>query len=136
VTLLGLGTEELPAFFVRGSGLPVTAAVETPAAAAAVVRARWALGLAGGVILAVPAPAEVALDPAQASTELEAALTRAEVAGVRGRELTPFLLNQLAELTAGRSLAANQALLLNNARVAALTAATLGSSDEGERSTR
>jgi pseudouridine-5'-phosphate glycosidase len=136
VTLLGLGTEELPAFFVRGSGLPVTAAVETPAAAAAVVRARWALGLAGGVILAVPAPADVALDPAQASTELESALTRADVAGVRGRELTPFLLNQLAELTAGRSLAANQALLLNNARVAALTAATLGSSDEGERSTR
>jgi pseudouridine-5'-phosphate glycosidase len=129
VTLLGLQTDELPAFFVRGSGLPVTARVEDPAQAAAIAQARWNLGLVGSVVLTVPPPDEVALEPTEAGAELDAALGRAEDAGVRGREVTPFLLTQMVELTGGRSLAANQALLLNNARVAATTAAALAASE-------
>ena len=80
------------------------------------------------MILTVPPPADQALDAERAQTDLEAALARAEAAGVRGREVTPYLLSQVAELSGGRSLAANRALLVNNARVAADAAVALATS--------
>jgi pseudouridine-5'-phosphate glycosidase len=128
VTVLGYRSDELPAFYTASSGLPVTACVETLAEAAAIAGARWALGLAGAIMLAVPPPAETALDPAESAAEVEAALAEAERLGIRGREVTPFLLSRVADLTSGRSLAANRALLVNNARVAAELALALARS--------
>jgi pseudouridine-5'-phosphate glycosidase len=130
VPVLGLQTDELPAFFATASGLPVTARVADAAEAAAIVRARWRLDLDGGVLLAVPPPAAEALGAAEAAAEVEAALAQAEAAGVRGREVTPYLLSRMVDLTDGRSLAANRALLVNNARVAAAAAAALAGTDD------
>jgi pseudouridine-5'-phosphate glycosidase len=79
----------------------------------------------GAVILAVPPPPAVALSAADSAVEMQTALAHTETAGVRGREVTPYQLFQVADLTDGRSLAANRALLVNNARVAARLAAAL-----------
>jgi pseudouridine-5'-phosphate glycosidase len=121
VPVVGYGTDEFPAFYLRSSGEPVSARVDSPAEAAALLDAHWRL-YGGGVVLAQPLPAQVALAP----TELESALVRAEeqarAAGIRGKALTPFLLARLAELTEGRTLRANQALLIANARLAARVA--------------
>jgi pseudouridylate synthase len=129
VTLLGYRTDELPAFYTASSGLPLTARVESVAEAVAVARARWELELDGAIMLAVPPPRESALEAAEAAAEVDSALAEAERGGVRGREVTPFLLNRVADLTAGRSLAANRALLVNNARVAAELALALARPD-------
>jgi pseudouridine-5'-phosphate glycosidase len=124
VPVVGYGTDEFPAFYLRSSGEPVGARVDSPEQAAALLAAHWALD-GGGVVLAQPLPAEVALTPA----ELEGALTRAEeqarAAGVRGKALTPYLLARLAELTEGRTLRANRALIVANARLAAQVACRL-----------
>lgn len=133
VTVLGWQTSELPAFFLSQSGQPVGARVETAIEAARVLWAREQLALDGAVLLTVPPPAETALRPDEALGEVQRALDAAEAAGVRGRALTPYLLERMAELTAGRSLAANQALLVNNARVAAEVAAALAGLEEAER---
>jgi pseudouridine-5'-phosphate glycosidase len=124
VPVVGYGTDDFPAFYLRSSGLPVSARVDTPEEAAALLTAHWALDGAG-VVLAQPLPAEAALDP----VEFGIALTRAEKdaaeAGIRGPALTPFLLARLAELTQGKSLHANQELVLANARLAARVAKSL-----------
>jgi pseudouridine-5'-phosphate glycosidase len=125
VTILGYRTDEFPAFYSSGSGLPVNAEVADASEAAAVTRARWQLELKGAVILAVPPPPAVALSTAESAAELQAALAHAETAGVCGRQVTPYLLSRVADSTGGRSLAANRALLVNNARVAATVAAEL-----------
>ena len=127
VPVLGYQTDRFPAFYVRSgrTTLPVSARVDSPAEAAAVFAAHTRMG-GGGVVLAQPCPEDVAV-PAD---EFEAALDRAEAeaaaAGVGGPALTPFLLARLAELTGGRTLAANRALIVNNARLAAAVAVALG----------
>lgn len=121
VPVLGLGTDELPAFYSASSGLPVSR-VESEAEAAAVWRAHRALGGGGGMLLAVPPPAEVALPRAEVELAIERALARAEAAGVRGQAVTPFLLAAVAEETHGESMSTNIALLRQNARVAARVA--------------
>jgi pseudouridine-5'-phosphate glycosidase len=125
VPVLGLGTNDLPAFYARHSGLPVTARVESVAEAAAIARAQWRLGLAGGLVLAVPPPAEAALPAEEVAEALAAATARAETEGVRGPALTPFLLAALHAHTRGRTLAANVALLRQNAAVAGTLAVAL-----------
>ena len=125
VTILGYRTDELPAFYTRNSGLPVTTRVEDPPEAAAIAAARWALDLDGAVLLAVPPPAEVALPADESDAGVAAALAQAEAAGVRGREVTSYLLDRMVEQTAGRSLAANRALLENNARIGGEVAVAL-----------
>jgi pseudouridine-5'-phosphate glycosidase len=125
VPVLGYGTDEFPAFYARSSGLPVDARVDSPAEVAAIVRAKRRMGLRGGVLVAVPPPEETAMAPSVVETAIHAALADAEAQGIRGKEITPFLLARIAELTAGASLAANIALLRNNAAVAAQIAATL-----------
>jgi pseudouridine-5'-phosphate glycosidase len=125
VPVLGLATDEFPAFYSVSSGLPVAARVETPAEAAAVWRAHRALGGGGGLLLAVPPPAEAALPPAQIEPVIQRALAQAAAAGVRGQAVTPFLLAAVARETHGESLRANMALLRQNARVAAAVAAAL-----------
>jgi pseudouridine-5'-phosphate glycosidase len=118
VPVVGYATDEFPAFYVRSSGEPVSARVNTPEEAAALLAAHWELDGAG-VVLAQPLSAEAALK----MDELTDALSRAEVAaaesGMRGKGLTPFLLQQLAELTEGKTLRANQVLVVENARLAA-----------------
>ncbi|HEY3230712.1 MAG TPA: pseudouridine-5'-phosphate glycosidase [Roseiflexaceae bacterium] len=121
VPVLGLASDEFPAFYSPNSGLPVPARVESPAEAAAVWRAHRTLG-GGGLLLAVPPPAGVALPRAEVEAALDRALARAATAGVRGPAVTPFLLAAVAEETRGESMRTNIALLRQNARVAAQVA--------------
>lgn len=124
VPVVGYGTDEFPAFYLRSSGEPATARVDTPEAAAELLWAHWALNGAG-VVLAQPMAADLALDTEEFSLALRHVESKAASAGVRGKELTPFLLAGLAEATQGKTLHANQALLIANARLAAQVAGSL-----------
>jgi pseudouridine-5'-phosphate glycosidase len=126
VPVLGLTTDEFPAFYSASSGLPIPARIETVAEAAASWRAHRALGGAG-VLLAVPPPPEVALPRGEIDAAIERALARAAAASVRGQAVTPFLLSAVAEETHGESMRTNIALLRQNARVAAQVARELAS---------
>jgi len=121
VPVLGLGADELPAFYSATSGLPV-ARIDTVAEVARVWRAHRALGGGGGMLLAVPPPAEVALPSAEVESAITRALAKASAAGVRGQAVTPFLLAAVAEETHGESMHTNIALLRQNARIAAQVA--------------
>ena len=123
VPVVGYGTDELPAFYVRSSGLPLAHRVDDALAAARVVREQLARG--AGIVIAVPIAADDALDRREAEAQVARALQNAERQGVRGAALTPFLLGQLSDATGGRSLAANLSLLRANARVAAQIALAL-----------
>jgi pseudouridine-5'-phosphate glycosidase len=125
VTVLAYGSDGLPAFYSRDSGLPVDARVDSPDEVAAIYRAQRELGLPAGLLIAVPVPQEAELPTATMETAISEALSSATGAGVRGKELTPFLLAEVSQLTGGASLAANLALLENNARVAAKIAIAL-----------
>jgi len=124
VPVVGYGTEEFPAFLLASSGLPVSARVDSPQEAAALCAAHWGLGGAG-VVLAQPLPAETALEPDDFHKALVRAEREARAEDVRGPALTPFLLARLAQLTDGRTLRANQALIVANARLAARIAAAM-----------
>jgi pseudouridylate synthase len=119
VPVIGYGTDELPAFYSRASGLRVDSRADTPDQVAAIVRARRALGLSGGELVAVPIPAMDELPRAEAENAIAEATRRADEQGISGAAVTPLVLGRMMELTNGRSLRANVALLLNNARVAA-----------------
>lgn len=125
VPVLGYGTDEFPAFYSRRSGLPVDVRVDTPEEAAAVIQAKAALGLPGGVLICVPVPEAVELPAAEAESAIDQALAEAQAQGVRGKDITPFLLARIVELTGERSLRANLALLENNVRVGAQIAVAL-----------
>ncbi len=129
VPVLGYQTDTFPAFYARSSGLPVDARVEGAEEAAAILRAKWALGLDGGMLIAVPPPADVALDAGEMEDAIQQALDDAIREGIAGKALTPFLLSRMAALTEGRSVNANIALLEQNARVAAGIACALVSAD-------
>jgi pseudouridylate synthase len=119
VPVLGYGTDRFPAFFARTSPHGVDARVETAAEVAGICVEKWRLGLEGGVIVANPPPADAALPESMANDAIATAMGEAEAAGVRGKALTPFLLARVNELTAGRSLQANGALIRGNAALAA-----------------
>lgn len=119
VCLVGYGSDELPAFYTRRSGLTVDARCDTPREVARIAGARDALGLEGALVVAVPVPEEFEVDAGAMEESLSEALADAERRNVSGRDLTPFLLSHLAERTGGATLRANIALLENNARVAA-----------------
>jgi len=123
VPVVGYGTDDLPAFYVRSSGLPLAHRVDDALAAARVAREQLARG--AGIVFAVPIAVVDALDRREAEAEVTRALEAAEQQGVRGAALTPFLLAQLNDATRGRSLAANLSLLRANARVAAQIALAL-----------
>jgi pseudouridine-5'-phosphate glycosidase len=125
VPVIGYGTDELPAFYVRHSGLPVDARADTPTDVARIVAAQRSLGLESGLVVAVPIPEEDALDESQLEAVIAEALTEAESRQTKGKEITPFLLSYLHERTGGDTLRANIALLRNNAAVAAQIARAL-----------
>jgi pseudouridylate synthase len=124
VAVLGLATDTFPAFYSTDSGLPIPARVETIAEAAAVWRAHRMYGV-GGLLLAVPPPADVALPRASIEAAVTRALAQAAAAGVRGQAVTPFLLSAVAQETHGESMRTNVALLRQNARIAAQIAQNL-----------
>ena len=119
VTIIGYGTEELPAFWSAESGLPLTEMVADAREAAAVAKAARALELRGAVLVCVPPPADAALPREESEAAVARAMEKAQSLGIAGAALTPFLLGRVAETTEGRSLRANVALLVNNAAVAA-----------------
>jgi len=125
VPVLGFGTDTFPAFYSRSSGLPVDARVDTAEDAAAIIRAKFALGLEGGVLIGVPVPEELSIPNEQIEPIIDQALKMAQDAGIRGKAITPFLLKHVSDLTEGESQKANIALLANNARVAAQIARAL-----------
>ena len=127
VPVIGCGTDELPAFFCRDSGHRLDLRLDSAAEIAAAIHAQRTLGYTGGMVIANPIPAEHALPRARIDGAIAAALHEAQVQGISGKAVTPFLLDRINALTGGVSLAANIALVLNNARLAARVAVALGS---------
>lgn len=125
VTLLGYGVDEMPAFYSRTSGLTVDARVETAEEIAAIALTQRSLKMEGAILITVPVPSESEVPAALLEESLDAAVEEAERLGIRGRELTPFLLTRMSERSAGATLRANIALLENNATVAAHIARAL-----------
>ncbi|MFZ5814478.1 MAG: pseudouridine-5'-phosphate glycosidase [Bacillota bacterium] len=125
VTVLGYQTDRFPGFYTRDTGHGVDARVDSPAEAAAVIQARRAAGIPGGVLVVNPLPEADALDSAEVERHISEALGAMAAAGVSGKQVTPYLLARMKEVTAGRSLQANLALIKQNARVGARIAAAL-----------
>ena len=125
VPVLGYGTEELPAFYTRQSGFRVDYRVDSPEELAAIYRAQRDMDYRGGMLVTNSIPAEYAMDKAVIDKAIDEALRAAGEQGVRGKETTPFLLAKVVELTGGDSLESNIKLVLNNAALAAKTAACL-----------
>ena len=125
VPIIGYQTDELPAFYSRQSGLPVDVRVDAPQEVVAIIRAREEMGLGGGMLVTVPVPAEAEWPAAEAQAIINQALADADQEGIRGKALTPYLLQRVSDLSGERSKKANIALLLNNARVAAHIARAL-----------
>jgi pseudouridine-5'-phosphate glycosidase len=124
VPVLGYGTDMFPAFWTRSSGHPVDQRVDTPEAAAALIATQINLGL-GGVLIGNPIRQADALDADMIAATIEQAIADADRQGVSRKALTPFLLKRIFELTEGKSLTANIALVEHNAEVAAAIAVAL-----------
>ncbi len=125
VPVLGYGTEELPCFYTPYSGLRVDYRMDTPREIAAVIRAQRDLGYPGGILITNPIPQEYAMPRDVIDGAIEQALAEADRKGIHGKEITPFLLARVCELTGGESLASNIQLVLNNVRLAASIAAAI-----------
>lgn len=125
VTVVGYQCDELPAFYSRTSGLPVDARVESPEEVAEIFRTQRELKISSGLLVCVPVPEEFEVSNERLKMVLDDALNEAERKNIGGRELTPFLLSQMAQRSDGATLRANVALLENNARVAAEIAKAL-----------
>jgi pseudouridine-5'-phosphate glycosidase len=119
VPVVGYRTDEFPAFYSRESGLKVGARLDSPREIADFARAHWELGMKSGVLAANPIPEAESIPRSEMEPILAKASAEAIERGIHGQALTPFLLSRISELTGGRSLHANLALLLNNARLAA-----------------
>ena len=122
VPVVAYGTEEFPAFFSRISGHTAPMTLHDPGDLAALMAAKWRLGLAGGVAIVNPIPVESEIPAAQIDGIIEQALADMEARGIRGKEATPYMLGRIVEITEGASLTANIALVENNARLGARVA--------------
>ena len=132
VPVIGYGTNELPAFYCRESGFEVDYRIDTPEELAAAFKAKLDCGIHGGMLVGNPIPKEYALSKGMADRAIEIAVKKADENGIKGKELTPFLLTLVKEMTGGMSLDANIELVYNNARVAAKTAVALAAMEEPE----
>jgi pseudouridine-5'-phosphate glycosidase len=128
VTVVGYGCDELPAFYSRHSGLPVDVRCDSPEAVVRLFNTQRELGVSGALLVTVPVPETAGIPAAALKTILDQSLLDAKESQISGRELTPFLLARMAQLSEGSTLRANIALLENNARVAASVARELGQS--------
>jgi pseudouridine-5'-phosphate glycosidase len=122
VPVVGYQTDSLPAFFTRDSAFKVDYRLDSAVEISAVLKAKWAMGLKGGMVVANPIPAQYAMPRAAIDQAIDQALREAVEQRVSGKESTPFLLARVCELTGGDSLASNIELVLNNARLAAAIA--------------
>lgn len=118
VPVYGYATDEFPAFYTRHTGLPVSARVRDAREAASFLHAQWSAGLGGGALVANPIPEAAEMEHGYIEGIIEQAVSELSPKGVRGQEVTPYLLARIVELTGGRSLEANIALVKNNAAVA------------------
>lgn len=125
VPVLGNQTKELPAFYTRKSGFELDYAINSPAEFANVLKSKWDLGLNGGVVIANPIPEEYSMDYDIISKAINEAVEEAEKLGIHGKQTTPFLLDKIQKITAGKSLEANIQLVFNNVRLATQIATEL-----------
>jgi len=125
ITVVGYQCNEMPAFYSRRSGLPVDLSAASPAEVAQIFRAQQALEIRSALLVTVPVPEEFEFPAAELERTLNSAIQSAEQEQVGGRELTPFLLSRMAQMSEGATLRTNIALLENNARVAAAIAVAL-----------
>ena len=125
VPVIGYGTEELPAFYTRTSGLKVDYRLDSAWDIARAFHAQQACGIAGGMLVANPIPPEYSMDPEYIAANIDSAIAECNRLGIKGKETTPFLLDKVQKLTGGLSLEANIQLVLNNARLAAQVASSL-----------
>ena len=125
VPVLGYKTDELPAFFTRKSGFKVDYRMDSPEEIAAAVKAKDALGLSGGMLVANPVPEEYSMDPDKIEAVISEAVEEAKALGIAGKKVTPFLLEKIRNVTGGDSLFTNVKLVLNNAALAAKIAVEL-----------
>lgn len=125
VPVVGFGTNELPAFYTTKSGFVVDYRVDSAAELAIALKAKWELGLNGGLVVANPIPEQYAMDYDTITNAIEAALKEAEEKGIKGKESTPFLLAKVKEITGGASLDSNIQLVYNNAKIGAQLAVEL-----------
>ena len=125
VPVIGFGTDELPAFYTRKSGFKVDYRIDTEQELAAAFKAKLNMGLKGGMLVTNPIPECYSMNPEYINKVIEEAINEANNLGIHGKELTPYLLTAVVEKTDGESLASNIQLVLNNAALAARTAAYL-----------
>ena len=125
VPVLGMGTEDFPAFYCRSRGCKADARIDTPAEMAAILKTKWDLGLKGGVVIGNPIPEQYELDYNEMEAVINRALDAAKAEGVHGKDTTPFLLAHIKDYTEGVSFASNLQLAYNNARVASRIAIEL-----------
>jgi pseudouridine-5'-phosphate glycosidase len=133
VPVVAVGQPELPGFYARSAGIAAPHAVADEAAVAALAATHLDLGLGSAILVCVPVPADVALPEAEARAAVDRAIADAEAANVHGPDLTPWLLARIATITDGRSVRANTALIVNNARVAGRLAVALIAHSGGHR---
>ena len=117
VPVVGYGTDEFPSFFSRSSGVAVPMRVDTPEEVAALMAATWGLGLGSGVSIANPVPAQDEMAHEEIDAVIDQALADCDAHGIHGKDITPYLLGRIIELSEGRSLETNLALVRNNAVV-------------------
>lgn len=125
VPVVGYGTDEFPAFYSRESGLDASVRFDSPEEIVAFAKAHWSAGLQSAVLVANPVPESEAVSKSEMEPYILQATQEAQAQGIHGKSVTPFLLSRISELTGGKSMQANLALLLNNARLAANIARAL-----------
>ncbi|MBR6396853.1 MAG: pseudouridine-5'-phosphate glycosidase [Lachnospiraceae bacterium] len=125
VTVIGYGTEKMPAFYTTDSGFKVDYRLDTPKEIAEAIKVKETVGLKGGMVVGNPIPAEYSMDPDYINANIDAAIKEANELGIKGKEITPFLLDKIQKLTGGKSLEANIRLVYNNVAVAAKIASEL-----------
>lgn len=126
IPVIGYRTEEFPAFYTRESGYKVNYKLDSAKDIAGMIKTKWELGLNGGVIIANPIPEEYSMDKSLIDKAIEEALKSADKSVVKGKDVTPYLLSEIKRITGGESLDSNIKLVLNNAKLAAEIANSIG----------
>jgi pseudouridylate synthase len=128
VPVISIGQKNFAAFFTRDSGLEADFRMDEPELQARFIQAKWAMGLKGGVLISNPVPSDHEIPADQINQIIDAALNEATSGGIAGKQVTPYLLKRINELTQGASLKTNIALVKNNARVGAELAVAISKS--------